>query len=404
MMEAKNIRDMLRRLALAGTLSILAILAGCSDNTTGPAPTDETAPGSNATILVSDPVPAQEADEVRANVRRNESDTLIISIEEAIAIALQQSGGGDLLGVTLDYDSDDLNYECVVRQGAVVYVVVVDPQTGSVKKKEAISNYYFTHVIIIRPIVVKVKDAKERARKFAQGDVVECNLENVDGQLTYIVVIITAENRYVTIYIDADSGKERKLKDDGRCDDDKHRNKKGRGHYRHGHGKGYGHYHHCHCDCDNDGDTTQVPAGIISVDSVRTIASATIDSIRIDEVKLKVENDTTASYEVKASRDSNHYEITYDAFTGSFISIKQTGGDMTAGEFQPQVPGDTLVALSVARTAALAQVAGNVTMWTLEYDETDAMWVYTIEVEPAAGGERKQVLVDASTGLFIRIK
>lgn len=405
-MELVSISRTLRNAAVFSIFSFCMILAGCSENNTGPAPTDGTPPGTNATIDVSDPVSSQEAAEVRSNSERNESDTLIIPIDQAITIAIQQVGGGELHGVTLDYDSDELNYECVVRQGNKVYVVVIDPQDGRVKKKEEISNHYYRKVIIIRPLVIKIKEAKEKAKKFSDGHVVECNLEDIDDRPTYIIVIITRENRYVTVYIDAEDGKERKLKNNGTCDDDSgsKKHKKGRGHYRHGKGKGYGHHYHCHCKCDDDGnDTTKTPAGIISVDSVRTIVGGTMDSLTISEVKLKVENDSTAHYEVKASRDSNQYEIQYDAFTGSFLSIKQKAGNFAGAEFQPEVPNDTLVAFSVARTAATAQLAGAVTMWSLEYDKTDAKWIYTIEIQPATGG-KKQVLVDAKTGTFIRIK
>ncbi len=412
MMDATNISRVLQRIVAAGILSIFTILAGCSENTTGPAPTDTNPPGTNATVEISDPVSAEEAASVRNNIQRHSGVTFVITIDEAIAKALQQSGGGDLMGVTVDYDQDSLNYECVVRQNGKVYLILIDPQTGAVKKKEEIKNYYYPETIIIRTITIKVKDAKDKAKKLAEGDVVECNLENVEGKPTYIVVILSRENRYITIYVDAENGKERKLTDDGRCDDEKKKNKRGRGHYRHGKGKGYGHHHHCHCDCDdddNDNDSTSVPSGIISVDSVRTIVNGTMDSIQISEVKLNVTNDSTASYTVKTSRDSNRYEIMLDAFSGRFVSIKQTAGDFMTAEYQPMVVGDsaatdTLVALSVARTAALAQFAGTVTGWKLEYDTTEAKWVYTFEVKPAGNDPKKQVLVDAKTGTFIRIK
>lgn len=410
MMDATNISRVLRRLAAAGILSIFTILAGCSENSTGPAPTDTNPPGTNATVEISDPVSSEEATSVRNNVQRNSAITIVITIDEAITRALQQSGGGDLMGVTLDYDQDSLNYECVVRQNGKVYLIIVDPQTGNVKQKEEIENYYYPEVIVIRTITVKVKDARDRAKKLADGDVVECNLENVEGKPTYIVVILSRENRYITIYVDAETGKERKLTDDGRCEEEKKKDKRGRGHYRHGKGKGYGHHHHCHCDCDNDGsDSTKVPSGIISVDSVRSVVNATMDSVQINEIKLNVKNDSTASYDVKIMRDSNRYQVTLDAFTGAFISVTQTAGNFMTAEYQPMVKGDstgtdTLVVLSVARTAALAQFPGEVTGWKLEYDTTEAKWVYTFEIKPSGTDPKKQVLVDAKTGTFIRIK
>ncbi len=411
-MEATNISRMLQRLVAAGILSLFAVLAGCSENTTGPAPTDTNPPGTNATVDISDPVSEEEANSVRNNAQRNAADTIIISIDEAITRAIQESGGGELLGVTLDYDRDELNYECVVRNSGKAYLIVIDPRNGTVKKKEQIENFYYPEIIIIRPIVVKIKQAKEQAKKFTKGDVIECNLENVDGRITYIVIILSPERRYVTLYIDAETGRERKLEDNGRCKEEKKKNKRSRGHYRYGKGYGYGHHHHCYCNCDtngNGGDTTKVPSGIISVDSVKTIINATLDSVVINEIKLNVENDSTARYNIKISRDSNRYEIVLDAFKGSLISISQTAGDLTNAEYHPVITkdsatSDTLVALSVARTAALAQFAGTVTMWTLDYDKTEAKWIYTFEVQPAGTGNRKQVVVDATTGAFIRIK
>jgi uncharacterized membrane protein YkoI len=406
---------MLGRAAAIGILSLFAVLAGCSDNTTGPTANDNTPPGSSGTVQVSDPVSANEAEAVRVNILRNTRDTIIISIDQVIQAALQ-NGGGELMGVNLDYDNDSLNYECVVRSGGKVYLVVVDPKSGQVKKKQEIQNYYYTTVIVIRQLAIKVNDAKDRAKKVTDGDVVECNLENIDDEPTYVVILLTRDNRYVTCYIDAKTGKEKKLKDDGKCDDkpgDDHKNDRGRGHYRHGYGHGYGHSYHCHCHCgdgdstgvhDSTGvDTTKIPAGAIKADSARIIAGHVIDSATVSDLKLRVTNDSTAFYDAKLQRDSNRYEVTLDAFTGSVISIKQTAGDFKNTDYSPQVKGDTLVKLSVARTAALAQLAGDVTAWKLEYDTTETKWVYTFDIKTAMNGT-KQVMVDAKTGLFIRIK
>jgi uncharacterized membrane protein YkoI len=423
-MKQAAIFRMLNRLGAFGILTLLAFLAGCADNTTGPAPTDQNPPGTNATVVISDPVSQAEADSVRDNVRRNSSDTIIISFDEAISVAIAQLIGGELLGVTLDYDSDTLNYECVVRQHGRVYVVVIDPKTGRSKKKEEIADtaYYYPGVIIIRPIIVKVKEAKEKAKKVSDGDVVECNLESIDGQPTYVVVILTRDNRYVRVFIDSETGKEKKVSDGGSCEDDKGKKKKGRGHYRHGRGRGYGHYHHCHCECGNGGggdttgvDTTDVPDGVMSKDSANMVARATIsrvmldsiaiDSVVITETKLEVKNDSTAFYTIKIESDSNRFELVQDAFTGTLISIKQTSGNLMTSNFAPPTVGtDSLVTLAVARTAALAQVAGAVQSWKLENDATEGKWVYTFSIKATGTGDTKQVLVDAKTGLFIKIK
>jgi uncharacterized membrane protein YkoI len=86
------------------------------------------------------------------------------------------------------------------------------------------------------------------------------------------------------------------------------------------------------------------------------------------------------------------------------MSIKQTGGDMDSTDYQPMVAGDTLVAMSLARTAALAQLAGTLQSWKLEYDMSDKKWLYTFEIKVQATGEVKEVVVDARTGTFVTIK
>jgi uncharacterized membrane protein YkoI len=388
------------------------VLSGCADSTTAPDANDDNAAVADATVNSSDPVAASEADSVRSNIARHQDDTLTIPMDQVIVIVLGEYPGAELLGVNLDYDRDSLNYECIVRSGGKIYVVTISPKDGRVIKKEEVTDddsAYYEEVIVIRVITVKVKQAKDRAIKVVKGDVVECNLENVEGRPTYVIVILTPDNRYVTIYVDGETGKERKLKDKGECKDgDKHKNKKGRGHYRHGNGKGYGHRHHCHCECkDDDGnggtDTTNVPTGIISVDSARAIVNASIDSLTISKVELKVENDSTAHYEIKASRDSNQYEIKLDAFTGAVTEIKQTAGDFLTNDYQPQVQGDTLVAMSVARLAAVTQRPGTIKSWKLNYSTSDTKWIYTFEIEATGTTEVKEVVVDAKTGAFIRI-
>jgi uncharacterized membrane protein YkoI len=386
-----------------------AVLTGCSDSTTAPDANDDNAAVADATVNSSDPVAASEADSVRTNIERNQKDTLTVPIDQVIVIVLGQYPGAELLGVNLDYDSDTLNYECTVRSGGKVYVVRVSPKDGHVVSKEEVTDSsYYDEVIVIRVITVKVKEAKERGTKVVKGDVVECNLENVEGRPTYIIVILTPDNRYVTVYVDGETGKERKLEDKGECHDgDKHKNKKGRGHYRHGKGHGYGHRYHCHCECEDGGtggtDTTHVPSGIISVDSARAIVNGSIDSLTISKVELKVENDSTAHYEVKASRDSNQYEIKLDAFTGSVTEIKQTAGDFVTSDYQPQVKGDTLVAMSVARLAAVTQRPGTIKSWKLNYSTSDSKWIYTFAIEATGTTEVKDVVVDAKTGAFIRV-
>jgi uncharacterized membrane protein YkoI len=143
---------------------------------------------------------------------------------------------------------------------------------------------------------------------------------------------------------------------------------------------------------------------VITRDSATTIVrSLMIDSVTIDSLELDTVNDSTAFYEFRLTRDSNKYEVVLDAYTGRFVSIKQTAGAMDSSEFTPVIKGgDTLVKLSVARTAATAQYAGSVQNWKLEYDATEAKWIYTFEIKDPAG-QTKRVLVDAKTGLFIRM-
>lgn len=396
---------------LPGLAVMAALVFGaCSDNSTGPTPpTQSDPPGSSSTIKISDPVDPSEAAAVRSNAQKHANDSFAIDIDQAIAIALAQTGG-ELLGVNVDYDSDAVNYEVIVRSMGRIYLVVINPQTGAVVDKDEVSNAYYTTIIVVRTITIKIKEARERARQVVNGDVVECNIEQIDGRPTYIIVIIDNSNRYVTVYVDCETGKDRKLEDDGRCDEERHKNKRGRGHYRHGKGHGYGHHYHCHCHCDDDhgggdttnvGDSTNVRDSVITADSAKAIAQSLIDSSTATDANLDIQNDSTASYTVKVERDSNTYEVRLDAFTGALQEIEQTAGDMY-GDYQPDVPHDTLVSLSTARTAALAQLAGDVWRWKLEKDSTDDQWVYVFEIMPTGGSSTQHVFVDAKTGAYKR--
>lgn len=409
--------------ALAACLLTAGVLTGCSDNAASPLPPDTDPLGNNATVQTSDPVSPQEANEVRNNVRKNANDSIIVEPDSAADIARNEYPGCEVYSVNLDYDRDSVNYEVIVKHNGKYYVVEVDPQTGDVIDKHEISEdkVGYVTIIIIRETRVKVKDAKDRAKRMVSGDCVEINLEEVDGRPTYVIVILTQDNRYVTVYVDADSGKERKLKDDGKCTDDDddddgdgHKNKRGRGHYRHGNGKGYGHKYHCHCECTEDDDEQEVPdsLNVIKIDSARAIAGTMVDSVTITNVKLVTQDTANVYYDVTFNRDSSVYVVRLDAKTGSLIEATQTGGrfDSTSYEFRPpvirrdSVTTDTLVVLSVARTAAAAQVIGTVEGWKLEFDETENKWVYTFRIRETATSTVKEVLVDAKTGTFIRIK
>jgi uncharacterized membrane protein YkoI len=403
--------------ALAACIMTAGILTGCSDNAASPLPPDQDPLGNNATVETSDPVSQQEANEVRENVRNNANDSIAVQPDEAAQTARNEYPNAEVYSVNLDYDRDSVNYECIVKSNGKYYVVVVDPQTGEVLDKHEIEEDKVAHitVIIIRPVVVKVKEAKEKASKLVSGDCVEVNLEEIDGRPTYVIVILTQDNRYVTLYIDADSGRERKLKDDGKCSDDdgddddddgdKHKNKRGRGHYRHGNGKGYGHRWHCHCECtDDDGNEIPDSLNVIKTDSARAIVRTMVDSVTVSEVKLVTQDTANVFYDVTFNRDSSVYVVRLNAKTGEMVEATQTGGrfDSTSYEFTPRVPGDTLVVLSVARTAALTQVPGTVQGWKLSYSTTDQKWIYTFTVLETASSTTKKVIVDAETGTYLR--
>jgi uncharacterized membrane protein YkoI len=395
--------------AIAACVLTAGVITGCSDNAASPLPPDSDPLGNNATVETSDPVSQPEATDVRNNVRKNANDSIAVEPTEAADKAREEYPGCEVYSVTLDYDADSANYEVVVKQNGKYYIVVVDPQTGDVVDKHEIDEEHVSHitVIVIRPVNIKVKEAREKGKKLVNGDCVESNLEEIDGKPTYVIIILTPDNRYVTLYIDADSGKERKLSDEGKCggDEDGHKNKRGRGHYRHGNGKGYGHRWHCHCDCTDD-NGNPLPDSVITIDSARTITGMMLDSATIDTVRLDTSDSTHMFYEVRFSRDSSRYVVKLDAKTGKMIEAEQTAGrfDSTSYEFIPYVPGDTLVALSVARTAAIAQVIGVVQGWKLSYSTADAKWIYTFTIKETATSTTKKVVVDAKTGMFMRIE
>ena len=436
-----NVQSSMRYATIPLFLYVLMMIAftGCTDSTTSPSmPANANGFGVNATVVVSEEIPATEASEVRANVQANAGDTIVVQNDELMEIILRLFADAEVLGLNLDYDQDDLNYECVVRSGGRVYVVVIDPETGDVKEKKEIEEYSYTGTLVINVNVVPVRQVCEQAEEMVEGDVVEANLEQVEGEPTYIIIILTRENRYVTIYIDATTGKEKKLKDEKRCDQDDnqsdstqcdstnvdeecadyhhhhgkhkhdHKHRHGHGHYRHGKGKGYGHYYHHHCKCtcdDDDGGQNSDSLQVITKDSARVILGGMFgDSAAIGEMELEVEDSTAAYYQTVVEREDERYEITLDAKTGGLVQITQTRGDFENGEYEPPtVEGTSLVVLSVARAAALAELTGTIQSWTLERNKTEGRWVYTFVVEDSATATIKRVRVDAETGLFIEI-
>lgn len=395
-----------------GIVILAGLVGGCANNATEPQTTDRSPVGDPGTVKVSDPVSDTEATSVRSNVQRNAADTNEIAPDKAIEIVLTQYPDAEVLGINLDYDREGpANYECVIRRNGKVYVVVVSRDDGQIVETSEVQNYYYTTVIVIKPDAVKCREISKKYKQQFKGDVVEINLEQVDDRPTYIVVILTNANRYVTVYVDAETGKERHVKDD--CDkeneqEDAHKNKHGRGHYRHGNGHGYGHNYHCHCSCDDNGgsDSTNTDSTltdrVISRDSARAVASGMIDSSQSGDVTLLVKNDSTAYYDVALERDSNSYEVRLNALTGDLVSIKQTAGDFDSTDYQPHVAGDTLISLDSARSVARGQVAGTIGWWKLEFDQSQSKWVYTFEIAPSTGTP-KQVEVDARTGAVLKV-
>jgi uncharacterized membrane protein YkoI len=397
----------------AAMIALGSFITGCSDSATDPGQSTNTPPASDATVEVSDPVSAGEANSVRQNVQQTSQDSVVITPQQAATTASAGNAGATVLGVNLDYDQNVLAYEVIIRTGNRIRLVVIDPKTGQIRQQTDIANAYYITILVLTPNVIRPSDASNDAKHLVDSSVVvENNLEQIDGRPTYVVILLRSDNRYVTIYLDAETGKQRKISDKDDCDGegDTHANHRGRGHYRHGNGHGYGHHFHCLFPDNggNDGGNGgqgQLPSGIITIDSARAIVRAmSHDSITFVRTQIELGKDSTVWYEfayVKA--DSSRYEVTLDAFTGSVVRYSQTSGNFTVGDLIPTVKGDSLVALSVARTAALAAYAGTIQSWTLEKNTTEAKWVYTFEVKSATGVQ-KDVLIDAKTGTLIRVQ
>lgn len=399
--------------AFAACLITAGALTGCSDNAASPLPPDTDPLGNNATVETSDPVSPQEANEVRTNAQKHANDSIVVQPNDAATTARSEYPGCDVMSVNLDYDRDTLYYEVIVRSNGKYYIVKIDPQSGDVIEKSELDadKVKIINVIIIRQTTVKVKEAKDRATKVIKGDCIEVNLEEIDGRQTYVIIILTSDNRYVTVYVDGETGRERKLNESTTCDQkdsDKdsdsdgpgRKDKKGRGHYRHGQGKGYGHKYHCHCECTDD-DNKGIPDSLLTIDSAKAITRTMIDSVTFEKVQLSV-LDTTSVYDLTLSRDSNTYVLRLNAKTGALVEASQTGGNFDSSEFRPRVTGDTLVALSVARTAAIAQVIGTIQGWKLSYSIPDAKWIYVFTIKETSSSSVKKVVVDAKTGVYMR--
>ena len=72
------------------------------------------------------------------------------------------------------------------------------------------------------------------------------------------------------------------------------------------------------------------------------------------------------------------------------------------GETQEQLARETTISQPQAEAAALAALAGSIKDTALERE--DGRVVYEIEVQPAAGGDEMDVLVDAMTGQVLEIE
>ncbi len=399
---------------LALMMMVTVGFTGCTDAPTA----NDGFDGKNfeITVIETDPIDAQEASEVRANVRNNQSDTIRVEPSDVVVVIRNRYPNAEVLGVELDYDRDDLNYEVVIRREGKVYVIVVNRETGEIEdEKEIEEHFYPTTVTIVNNITIKVKEACNTAREVADGEVVEVVIEEIDGEPTYIIIILTQQNTYVTVYVDAKSGKKKKLKDekckkhDHKEHKHKHKHKKGRGHYRHGNGHGYGHYYHCDCECDDDGGQQLIDSiEVVGADSARGIIAANFATdtanVSVPTVEARIENgDTIAHYDAVVEIDSNRYEVRLDARTGQLVEVTQTAGDFESGDYTPPTVDSTLtlVNLTVARTAALTEVPGSVKGWTLAYDQTAAAWLYTFRIEESGATTEKMVRVNAATGLYL---
>lgn len=393
------------------TIALTTLLVSCSDTTTSP--DDISTSGYDGTVATSDPVNKQEADSVRANAARFWADSTFFTIEQIVQIIRARYPNTEILGVNLNVDQNQRVYEVVIRTGGQVMVVVINNNTGQILQTTPIANYYYTSVIVVNQTFVDTRIIRHRVKVQFDGEVVECNLEEIENRPTYVIVIITRENRYVTIYVDAETGKGRKVNDADDCDKhgDKHKHKKGRGHYRHGKGHGYGHHYHCHCDCDDDdhddddddnhNDSTIVGISIITRDSAQTIATGMMDSAQATKIELRVQSDSVIWYIVHLKRDSNQYKLTIDARTGMLVQAEQKSGDFNNSEFKPTHTNGSLISLSQARSAATANTPGSVVKWELEQES--GKWIYAIDIAPTSGGGTKQVVVDAQSGQIVRV-
>ncbi|KXK51986.1 MAG: PepSY domain-containing protein [Chlorobi bacterium] len=403
-------------------IALTALLASCSDPATSPDSISTS--GYDGTVATSDPVSKAEADSVRANADRFWADSTLFTIDQVIQIIRARYHNAEILGINLNTDQDQRVYEVVIRTGGQVIVVVINNNSGHVTATEPITNYYYPASIVITQPCVDIRIIRHKLKVQFDGEVVECNMQEIENRATYVIVIITREHRYVTIYIDAHTGKPCKVDDDDDDDDDnghdcdnhdgKHKHKKGRGHYRHGKGHGYGHHYHHHCDCDHDdddddhghdsdscqSDSTAVGVAIITRDSAQTIAAGMFDSAQVTTTHLRVQSDSVIWYTVSMKRDSNTYKLTIDARTGMLVAVEQESGDFNSGEFTPTHTDPALIPLSQARAAALANTPGNVTDWTLEQES--GKWVYAFAIAPTNGGPATHVVVDAQSGQIVR--
>jgi uncharacterized membrane protein YkoI len=130
-----------------------------------------------------------------------------VSIRDAIAVAEKRSVGAKVVDVSFDGQVDRLAYKIKAYQDGQIWDGAIDASTGKIIGDgilTPVSNLDVKDQVELdgfRIAGIDLSDAAEIAEKYAAGKAVSAGLEQVDGKLVFLVVVVT-DNSLKEVSID----------------------------------------------------------------------------------------------------------------------------------------------------------------------------------------------------------
>ena len=133
-----------------------------------------------------------------------------ISIDQAINIAKRNAQG---VVKSVEFDSDDNQYEVELVSGTTNYKVELDASTGKIvkSKQKKLSTSDTQKYAPLTNAKVSLTQALKNANNTVKGQVTEAEFDTENGQPVYEVKIVKAGEKH-KVYVDVNTGKVIKTK------------------------------------------------------------------------------------------------------------------------------------------------------------------------------------------------